>query len=76
MGLVCFYFLENVIPVRMEELIILLHYGHQDEAIDCIKVFLFLQSVLDRISFASVISKGKRTPKPDSKIIHNLFSSQ
>lgn len=38
-GLVCFYFLENFIPVKMEELRILLHYEHQDEAIDYIKVF-------------------------------------
>lgn len=75
-GLVCFYFLENFISVRMEELIILLHYEHQDEALDYIKVFLFLQSILDRISFTSVVSKVKRSPKPDSKMIQNLFTSQ
>lgn len=72
-GLVCFYFLENFIPVRMEELIILLHYEHQDETLDYIKAFLFLQSILGRISFMSVISKVKRSSKPDSSMIQNLF---
>lgn len=66
---ICFNFLENFVSVRLEKLIILLHYDHQDEAIDYIKVFLLLQSILDIISFTSVISKMKRS----SNLIQKLF---
>lgn len=59
----------------MEELIILLHNERQDEAIDYIKVFLFLQSIWDIIAFTSVISKVKIL-KPDSKVIKNIFTGQ
>lgn len=50
---------------------ILLHYEHQDETLDYIKAFLVLQSFLGRISFTSV--KVKRSSKPDSSMIQNLF---
>lgn len=43
-GLVCFYFLEKFIPTRMEELVILLHYEHQDETID----YVFVSTVCFR----------------------------
>lgn len=59
----------------MEELVILLHYKHQDETFDYIKAFLVLQSNKgsNKISFTSFMSKIKRSSKPDSVTIQNLF---
>lgn len=58
----------------MKELVILLHYEHQDETLDYIKAVLVLQSNKgsNKVSFTSVMSKIKRSSKPDSVTIQNL----